>query len=93
MSAPATAGHGTQPAPAQEAPGPGRGRDWLRELARASAGPVICAAVLIGLLVCALLVLGGLFLVYALRDTSQLQDCVMQGRSNCASITSSSPSG
>jgi hypothetical protein len=50
-------------------------------------------AVLIGLLVCALLVLGGLFLVYALRDTSQLQDCVMQGRSNCASITSSSPSG
>ena len=50
MSAPATADHGTQPAPAQEAPGPGRGRDWLRELARAAAGPVICAAVLIGLL-------------------------------------------
>jgi hypothetical protein len=44
-------------------------------------------AVLIGLLVCLLLVLGGLFLVYALRDTSQLQDCVMQGRSNCAPVT------
>jgi hypothetical protein len=44
-------------------------------------------AVLIGLLVCLALVLGGLFLVYALRDTSQLQDCVMQGRSNCAPVT------
>jgi hypothetical protein len=44
-------------------------------------------AVLIGLLVCLLLVLGGLFLVYALRDTSNLQDCVMQGRSNCAPVT------
>ena len=44
-------------------------------------------AVLIGLLVCVLLVLGGLFLVYALRDTSQLQDCLMQGRSNCAPVT------
>jgi hypothetical protein len=42
--------------------------------------------VLIGLLVCLLLVLGGLFLVYALRDTSQMQDCVMQGRSNCAPV-------
>jgi hypothetical protein len=43
-------------------------------------------AVLVGLLVCLLLVLGGLFLVYALRDTSQMQDCVMQGRSNCAPV-------
>ena len=54
MSAPATAGRGpagpAQEAPAQEAPEPGHGRDWLRELARAAAGPVICAAVLIGLL-------------------------------------------
>ena len=50
MSAPATAGRGTQPASPQEARGPGHGRDWLRELARAAAGPVICAAVLIGLL-------------------------------------------
>ena len=50
MSAPATADRGTQEAPAQQAPGPGPGRDWLRELARAAAGPVICAAVLIGLL-------------------------------------------
>jgi copper(I)-binding protein len=55
VSAPATAGRGTQPAPAQgapapEAPEPGHGRAWLRELARAAAGPVICAAALIGLL-------------------------------------------
>jgi copper(I)-binding protein len=55
VSAPATAGRGTQPAPAQEAPAqeapePGHARAWLRELARAAAGPVICAAVLIGLL-------------------------------------------
>ncbi len=55
MSAPAAAGRGTQPAPAQEAsaqeaPEPGHARDWLRELARAAAGPVICAAALIGLL-------------------------------------------
>jgi hypothetical protein len=45
-------------------------------------------AVLVGLLVCLVLVLGGLLLVYALRDTSQLQDCVMQGRSNCAPVES-----
>jgi copper(I)-binding protein len=55
VSAPATAGRGTQPAAAQEAPAPeapepGHGRAWLRELARAAAGPVICAAALIGLL-------------------------------------------
>jgi hypothetical protein len=41
-------------------------------------------AVLIGLTVALILVLGGLYLVYALRDQSNLQDCVMQGRSNCA---------
>ncbi len=51
VSAPVTAGRGTQPDPRA---GGRRGRatawDWLRELARAAAGPVICAAVLIGLL-------------------------------------------
>ena len=41
-------------------------------------------AALIGLLICLLLVLGGLFLFYALKKTSDLQDCVMQGRTNCA---------
>jgi hypothetical protein len=41
-------------------------------------------AVLIGLAIVLILVLGGLYLVYALRDQANLQDCVMQGRSNCA---------
>ncbi len=43
-------------------------------------------AALIGLLICLLLVLGGLFLVYQLRKMSNLQDCVMQGRTNCSPI-------
>ena len=43
-------------------------------------------AVLMALAVILLLVLGCLFLFYALRDASQRQDCVMQGRSNCAPI-------
>jgi hypothetical protein len=33
-----------------------------------------------------MLVLGGLFLVYKLKAMSELQDCVMQGRTNCAPI-------
>jgi hypothetical protein len=43
-------------------------------------------AALIGLGICVALVLGGLFLVYTLKKSSQLQDCVMQGRSNCAPV-------
>jgi hypothetical protein len=43
-------------------------------------------AVAIGLLVVAVLVGAGLFLVYKLRAMSDLQDCVMQGRSNCAPV-------
>jgi hypothetical protein len=49
-------------------------------------------AVLLALAVILLLVFGGLYLVYALRDASQLQDCVMQGRSNCAPVESTTPS-
>jgi hypothetical protein len=41
---------------------------------------------LLGLAICLALVLGGLFLVYALKRNSDLQDCVMQGRTNCAPI-------
>ena len=37
----------------------------------------------IGVLVCVLLALGSLYLLLALRDRSQLEDCFMQGRSNC----------
>lgn len=42
--------------------------------------------VVIGLLVTAILVAGSLFLFYKLRAMSELQDCVMQGRSNCAPV-------
>jgi hypothetical protein len=45
-------------------------------------------AVLMALGVILLLVLGSLYLFYALRGASQRQDCVMQGRSNCAPIES-----
>jgi hypothetical protein len=44
---------------------------------------------LIGLLVVVALVVGGLLLTHVLRRMSQLQDCVMSGRSNCAPIDSS----
>ncbi len=43
-------------------------------------------AALIGLGICLALVLLGLFLVHTLKQTSDLQDCVMQGRSNCAPL-------
>jgi hypothetical protein len=43
-------------------------------------------AAIVGLVVCLVLVLGGLFLVYKLKAMSELQDCVMQGRTNCAPI-------
>jgi hypothetical protein len=43
-------------------------------------------AALVGLAICLALVLGGLFLVYALKKTSDVQDCVMQGRTNCAPV-------
>jgi hypothetical protein len=45
-------------------------------------------AALIGLAIVLLLVFVCLFLYYALRDMSQRQDCVMQGRTNCAPIES-----
>jgi len=39
-----------------------------------------------GLIVIAFLVIVGLSLVHVLRDMSKVQDCVMQGRTNCAPI-------
>jgi hypothetical protein len=45
-------------------------------------------AALIGLAICLALVLGGLYLVYELKKSSDLQDCLMQGRSNCAPVDS-----
>jgi hypothetical protein len=44
------------------------------------------AKTLLALVFVALLVLGGLFLVHYLKKQSQLQDCFMQGRTNCVPI-------
>lgn len=41
---------------------------------------------LIGLVVIAVLVIAAVYLVHALRDESNLEDCLMSGRSNCAPI-------
>ena len=43
-------------------------------------------AAIVGLIVCVVLVLGGLLLVYKLKAMSDLQDCLMQGRTNCAPV-------
>ncbi|HEY3851072.1 MAG TPA: hypothetical protein VGL87_08890 [Steroidobacteraceae bacterium] len=43
-------------------------------------------AAIVGLIICLVLVLGGLLLVYKLKAMSELQDCVMQGRTNCAPV-------
>jgi hypothetical protein len=41
---------------------------------------------LVGLGLVLLLILGGLALARVLRNTAQLQDCVMTGRTNCAPV-------
>jgi type VI protein secretion system component VasF len=46
-------------------------------------------AALIGLAICLALVLAGLFLFYQLKKSSDLQDCTMQGRTNCAPVDTS----
>ena len=48
---------------------------------------------LLGLLLVVLLVVGGLLLARVLKNVSNLQDCVMSGRTNCAPIDSSKPGG
>jgi hypothetical protein len=44
------------------------------------------APAVIGLVVVAVLVVVGYFLVDALRENSKLQDCLMSGRTNCAPL-------
>ena len=46
---------------------------------------------LTGLIIIVLLVAGSLYLVHVLRRTSQLQDCVLSGRTNCAPIDAAAP--
>ncbi len=41
---------------------------------------------LVGLVVVLLLVVVAVYLVHALRKESQLEDCLMSGRTNCAPI-------
>jgi hypothetical protein len=41
---------------------------------------------LAGLIIAAILLLAGLWLARELRSASQIQDCVMSGRSNCEPI-------
>jgi hypothetical protein len=45
----------------------------------------------IGLLVVLFLVVGGLILVRVLQHMSQIQDCAMSGRTNCAPIDTTAP--
>jgi hypothetical protein len=40
----------------------------------------------IGLLVTALLVVAGYYLMTSLRENGRLQDCLMSGRTNCAPL-------
>jgi hypothetical protein len=47
-------------------------------------------AAVMGLLVIAVLVVGGLLLVKVLQHMSQIQDCAMEGRTNCAPIAAPS---
>ena len=47
---------------------------------------------IIGLIVVAVLVIAGYLLFTALRENSQLEDCLMAGRRNCAPIEAP-PSG
>ena len=44
---------------------------------------------LIGLIIAALLVVAALYLLHALRNESNLEDCLMAGRVNCAPIETS----
>lgn len=44
------------------------------------------SAALVGLAIVALLVVAAVYLVHALRQESQLEDCLMSGRTNCAPI-------
>ena len=41
---------------------------------------------LVGLLVAGLIVVGGWLLANKLRELGRLQDCAMQGRTNCAPL-------
>jgi hypothetical protein len=43
------------------------------------------------ILILIVLVVGGLFVMFELRDVSNIQDCVQSGRKNCAPIDTTNP--
>ena len=45
----------------------------------------------IGLVITALIVVAGYFLMNALRDEGKVEDCLMSGRSNCAPLDIPTP--
>jgi hypothetical protein len=49
-------------------------------------GPPPRRGALIGLIVAAVLAVAAVYLIHALREESQREDCLMSGRSNCAPI-------
>jgi hypothetical protein len=49
-------------------------------------GPPPRRRALIGLIVAAVLAAAAVYLMHALREESQREDCLMSGRSNCAPI-------
>ena len=56
------------------------------DLARTHRLVDVLEAEAVALVLLAVLVGGGLYLVYRLRASADMQDCVMQGRSNCAAV-------
>jgi hypothetical protein len=65
---------------------PRSGGDAMTELPEGQDGGRSRAPAVIGLVVVLALVVAGVFLFHALRAQSQLQDCLMSGRTNCAPI-------
>jgi hypothetical protein len=49
-------------------------------------GPPPRRGAVIGLIVAAVLAVAAVYLMHALREESQREDCLMSGRSNCAPI-------
>ena len=47
-------------------------------------GPPRRRGAVIGLIVAAVLAIAAVYLMHALREESQREDCLMSGRSNCA---------
>lgn len=69
-----------------EAPSMSEFRPWLR---REQTDEDRQTASLAGIAVVLLLLVAGLFLVHTLRTKAAIEDCLMAGRRNCDSLTTS----